>query len=355
MVCTTVAGAEAPTTVESALYGRLREFHKGAGACLRYVDGSVDELLLRATARQLLASGVDAETLRKVMLYFAEKAVEAEKRAHKISEREEFHRALMQTMSALEKEAVAKNPNAFEAVLDKLSARPSLETKESAAFFASMNKQQKMAINEVWRAHPLLLTIHHFSDLRRALEVEEAADVLRKAGEFVLGYFAKEGRYPEVLPSNLAGRGVRYYARKGGAVLTSATLPESSWVEVRAGVLHPYTPAPCVSQIGRSIKRGEFQKWVDDSGAGLSGIRIIPAFDDKQKARGFKIFDFAPETLLVRMGFCEGDIVLGAGPFTLNSPENVFKAYAELKEKPKVTFTLERGGRPFTLEVTQAD
>jgi general secretion pathway protein C len=121
-------------------------------------------------------------------------------------------------------------------------------------------------------------------------------------------------------------------------------------VEV-AEVVAPVAP-PGITRIGEhayEVSRSAVEAMLGDMAALGSGLRVVPALRDGQPA-GLRLFGIRPGGPLTRIGLENGDLLTAVNGLPLTSPDAALAAYTSLRTATHVSLSVERGGRPVTLD-----
>jgi general secretion pathway protein C len=79
--------------------------------------------------------------------------------------------------------------------------------------------------------------------------------------------------------------------------------------------------------------------------------RLVPSFKNGQ-ANGFKLFQIQPGSLYSNIGIENGDVITRINGYEVNSPDKALEVYQKLKDAASVRIDGERGGQPYTNEIS---
>jgi hypothetical protein len=82
--------------------------------------------------------------------------------------------------------------------------------------------------------------------------------------------------------------------------------------------------------------------------AATRGVRIVPGLRNG-KPEGMKLYAIRPSSLLARLGFANGDTVLGINKQRLDGVDAWLDAYTKLRDAKRLEVELVRRGQPLTL------
>jgi general secretion pathway protein C len=120
-----------------------------------------------------------------------------------------------------------------------------------------------------------------------------------------------------------------------------------------AEVLAPAAAPPSgITRIGEhayELQRSAVEAMLGDMAALGSGLRVVPALRDGQPA-GLRLFGIRPGGPLTRIGLESGDLLTAVNGLPLTSPDAALGAYTALRTAAHVSLSIERGGRPITLD-----
>ncbi len=91
------------------------------------------------------------------------------------------------------------------------------------------------------------------------------------------------------------------------------------------------------------VQAAEFHRLFDKRDEASVGARIVPAFRDGV-AEGFKVFSIRADSMLVKLGIQNGDLIKRVNEYDMNSPEKTLEVYSKLKGANRVEVELERSG-----------
>ncbi len=97
------------------------------------------------------------------------------------------------------------------------------------------------------------------------------------------------------------------------------------------------------------MDRREVEGVLADVNKLLTQIRIVPHFKDG-KADGFKVFNIRPNSLFMKLGMVNGDIIKRVNGLDITGPEQALQMYQQLKQESRITIDLERFSKNITLQ-----
>jgi general secretion pathway protein C len=97
------------------------------------------------------------------------------------------------------------------------------------------------------------------------------------------------------------------------------------------------------------MDRREVEGVLADVNKLLTQIRIVPHFKDG-KANGFKVFNIRPDSLFMKLGMINGDIIKRVNGLDITGPEQALQMYQQLKQESRITIDLERFSKNITLQ-----
>ncbi len=97
------------------------------------------------------------------------------------------------------------------------------------------------------------------------------------------------------------------------------------------------------------MDRREVEGVLADVNKLLTQIRIVPHFKDG-KANGFKVFNIRPNSLFMKLGMVNGDIIKRVNGLDITGPEQALQMYQQLKQESRITIDLERFSKNITLQ-----
>ncbi|MFW5730644.1 MAG: PDZ domain-containing protein [Desulfonatronovibrionaceae bacterium] len=99
-----------------------------------------------------------------------------------------------------------------------------------------------------------------------------------------------------------------------------------------------------------SISRSQVAPVLNDPNRLLRMARFSP-YPDGDNARGFQMNAVQPDSLLERLGFRSGDVLLRIDGLPVNSPEKLLKAYSRLSRSSLVTMDILRQEQNMSFQV----
>ena len=100
-----------------------------------------------------------------------------------------------------------------------------------------------------------------------------------------------------------------------------------------------------------TLRRGQIDEAMQDMSQLLSNVNIRPHFRDGQPD-GLMLSRVKPNSIFMRMGLRNGDVISGVNGQELQSVDDVMSFYERLKDSDQVTVNLKRGGRERTIQYT---
>jgi len=97
------------------------------------------------------------------------------------------------------------------------------------------------------------------------------------------------------------------------------------------------------------MDRREVAGVLEDFNKLLTQIRIVPHFKDG-KPNGFKVFNIRPNSLFMKLGMVNGDIIKRVNGLDITGPEQALQMYQQLKQESRITIDLERFSKNITLQ-----
>lgn len=97
------------------------------------------------------------------------------------------------------------------------------------------------------------------------------------------------------------------------------------------------------------MDRREVEGVLEDFNKLLTQIRIVPHFKDG-KPNGFKVFNIRPNSLFMKLGMVNGDIIKRVNGLDITGPEQALQMYQQLKQESRITLDLERFSKNITLQ-----
>ena len=97
------------------------------------------------------------------------------------------------------------------------------------------------------------------------------------------------------------------------------------------------------------MDRREVEGVLADVNKLLTQIRIVPHFKEG-KPYGFKVFNIRPNSLFMKLGMVNGDIIKRVNGLDITGPEQALQMYQQLKQESRITIDLERFSKNITLQ-----
>ncbi len=117
----------------------------------------------------------------------------------------------------------------------------------------------------------------------------------------------------------------------------------------------PRRPAPSLDGISEiepgvfRIERKTLDQVLADPSTMARGARIVPSIKNG-KPHGFKLYAIRPSSIYAALGLHNGDTILAANGFVLDTPDKALEAYTQLRSAKTIVVELERRGKPMKLE-----
>ncbi|NOY87196.1 MAG: hypothetical protein GXP52_07860 [Deltaproteobacteria bacterium] len=80
----------------------------------------------------------------------------------------------------------------------------------------------------------------------------------------------------------------------------------------------------------------------------LTQVRLIPHFSNG-KPDGFKVFNIRPNSLFMKLGMVNGDIIKRVNGLEISGPEQALQMFQQLKDESRITLVIERFRKNLTL------
>ncbi len=100
-----------------------------------------------------------------------------------------------------------------------------------------------------------------------------------------------------------------------------------------------------------TIRRSQIDSALQDVNKLISEVNIKPHFQDGQPD-GLMLSRIRPNSIFMRMGLRNGDIITGVNGNNIQSVQDVIGFYENLKTAERLNLQMKRGGRPRTIEYT---
>lgn len=97
------------------------------------------------------------------------------------------------------------------------------------------------------------------------------------------------------------------------------------------------------------MDRREVEGVLQDFNKLLTQIRIVPHFSNGQPD-GFKVFNIRPNSLFMKLGMVNGDIIKRVNSLEITGPEQALQVFGQLKEESNITIDIERFRKNLTLQ-----
>ena len=129
-------------------------------------------------------------------------------------------------------------------------------------------------------------------------------------------------------------------------------------VASKGRVYQPASQRPTGSQARRpartrriTLRRSQINNALEDVNKLMSQVNIKPHFQDGQPD-GLMLSRIRPNSIFMRMGLRNGDIITGVNGNNIQTVEDVMGFYENLKTAERLSLQMKRGGRPRTIEYT---
>ena len=100
-----------------------------------------------------------------------------------------------------------------------------------------------------------------------------------------------------------------------------------------------------------TLRRSQIESALEDVNQLLTQVNIRPHFQQGQPD-GLMLSRIKPNSLFMRMGLRNGDIITGVNGSNIQSVEDVMSFYENLKSAERISLQMKRGGRPRTIDYT---
>ena len=100
-----------------------------------------------------------------------------------------------------------------------------------------------------------------------------------------------------------------------------------------------------------TLRRSQIDTALEDVNKLMSQVNIKPHFQDGQPD-GLMLSRIRPNSIFMRMGLRNGDIITGVNGNNIQSVEDIMSFYDNLKTAERLSLQMKRGGRPRTIEYT---
>lgn len=97
------------------------------------------------------------------------------------------------------------------------------------------------------------------------------------------------------------------------------------------------------------MDRREVEGVLKDFNKLLTQIRVVPHFSNG-KPDGFKIFNIRPNSLFMKLGMVNGDIIKRVNGLDITGPEQALQMFTQLRDESRITIDLERFRKNLTLQ-----
>ncbi|MBI3621924.1 MAG: hypothetical protein HY208_07050 [Nitrospirae bacterium] len=158
-------------------------------------------------------------------------------------------------------------------------------------------------------------------------------------------------RVGDLLPGGAQLVGIERYAitiRVGGALQQLAVQEEVPGAAPAGG---PSAAAGGVREVAANhwlIDRGKIEAALANLPKLLTQARLIPNFIGG-KANGFQVLSMQPGSFFTEIGLKEGDVLQRINGVEVNDPQNLLKAFEQLRNEAAINVDLQRRSQPVTL------
>ena len=97
------------------------------------------------------------------------------------------------------------------------------------------------------------------------------------------------------------------------------------------------------------MDRREVDGVLQDFSKLLTQIRLVPHFSNG-KPDGFKVFNIRPNSLFMKLGMVNGDIIKRVNGLEISGPEQALQMFQQLKDENRITLVIERFRKNLTLQ-----
>lgn len=97
------------------------------------------------------------------------------------------------------------------------------------------------------------------------------------------------------------------------------------------------------------MDRREVDGVLQDFNKLLTQIRVVPHFSNGQPD-GFKVFNIRPNSLFMKLGMVNGDIIKRVNSLEITGPEQALQVFGQLKDESRITIDIERFRKNLTLQ-----
>jgi general secretion pathway protein C len=97
------------------------------------------------------------------------------------------------------------------------------------------------------------------------------------------------------------------------------------------------------------MDRREVEGVLQDFNKLLTQIRVVPHFSNG-KPDGFKVFNIRPNSLFMKLGMVNGDIIKRVNGLDITGPEQALQMFQQLRDESRITLDLERFRKNLTLQ-----
>jgi general secretion pathway protein C len=104
-----------------------------------------------------------------------------------------------------------------------------------------------------------------------------------------------------------------------------------------------------VSETQFDIERSLVDQVLENQGELMKSARIVPE-KEGDKVVGIRLFGVRPDSLLGTLGLENGDRLQSINGFEMSDPQKALEAYARLRSADKLTVTVNRRGKPMTID-----
>ncbi|GBE14299.1 MAG TPA: hypothetical protein ENH32_06050 [Proteobacteria bacterium] len=126
--------------------------------------------------------------------------------------------------------------------------------------------------------------------------------------------------------------------RPGARVIRPGIAKRATGITVRKVAANSYV-----------MDRREVDGVLKDFSKLLTQIRLVPHFSNG-KADGFKVFNIRPNSLFMKLGMVNGDILKRVNGLEISGPEQALQMFQQLRDENRITLVIERFRKNLTLQ-----
>ncbi len=354
-------------SANEAMRGR---FHRGDGPCLRYRPREVAPVEVETVAQALLKAGVGSRLLGDLAREDERRAFDQEKAHHALDEADELLEAAAENARGADRLLVALKRGRMRKQLTAML----LPSAVLGSTTAPLSADQRTEVDRLWAAYPAVLVVPGLVRLLQRMHVLETEQQLDRLSAELTAKVA-EGQVPEsMLDLGIApedghdawGYELTYAVEEGKISLASlgsdgARGGTGDAADLVREVAVPVAPDAGVPVLGDpmpggpppsrvSLRQADVDDALEHTDRFANEARLVPFFVDG-KPVGFKVFAIHSGSLYAKLGLHNGDVVTAIEDMPLTSPDRVLEVYEKVRKAKQLSFTLERGGAPYTVHV----